>query len=203
MIIDPKRRGFITGKTQVGKSELAKYIIKQIKNWLIYDTKHEYEGGAIVHDMKGLSRAFAAGCNRVIFRPDGVYLTEEGFSEVCKFVYYNLKNITFIVDEMQEYCSKHKIPLPLKSIITVGEGKKHIGFIAISQRPQNVHNDILSNISWLISLRILLPEDAKYMAPYMHVNEKDLLSLPKYHYIMFNDREELGKEIQRFKPIKV
>lgn len=201
MEIEPNLRVFITGKTQSGKSYFAKYLLKYYKNYIIYDIKREYSKfGAVVHSLDDLKNAIYNGCNRLVYQPND--LSAEHFDEICDFIFAELKNILFLVDEVHNYCQKMKITMGFKRIITVAQGDPYnIGVIAITQRPANTHNDIISNSSLIISFKLNLEDDSKAIEKNTGIPYKDLQNLEYNHFIVYNDRDK-SNLIQKFTPIK-
>lgn len=187
MRIDPNIRITVLGMTQSGKSYFVKNLLKSYSARLIYDIKGEYKDfGVVVHDLKSLRETFLSGCDKVVYHTEN--LSFEHFDEVCKFVYMHLKNIVFVVDEAHNFCSKAYIPEYFKRIITVCQGVPYkIGVIAVSQRGQNLHNDILGNSTvW----RIFQVErlDAEYLSKRIKVSSEELENLPPHHSFTYNNR---------------
>jgi len=186
MKISPSLRIFITGKTQSGKTWLTKGIIGQFPNRFIYDIKREYGLlGLVCHNIEDVRAALGKGQTKIIYQP--TELSSEHFDDVCKFIFYNLRNIVFCVDEAHKFAPKFKIPPYFNSLITICQGEPYcIGVIAITQRPANIHNDIISSSTIIISFRLNLKSDAEAVTG---IPAEKILSLPQYHYAMFDDRK--------------
>lgn len=186
MIIDPKVRIFVTGRTQTGKSHFCKSIVAKTSNFIVYDPKREYGAyGAVVRDLLGLHSAFVGGCHKVVFQPNN--LSPEYFDLVCLYIYNNLSNIVFIVDEVHIFCTKHKITPNFKNVITVKQSDG-VGVIAITQRPANVHNDVLSQSTIIISFKLNLLADAQAVSDLTDIDISVIRDLPLRHFIYFDDR---------------
>jgi len=199
MRIEPNLRIFATGKTQSGKSHLAKRIIQPAANRIIYDIKREYTGfGAVVHNFSRFEQAVRAGVSRIVYQPEDLGLDE--FNRVCWYVCRRLKNILFVVDEVHNFCTKSSIPDGLKYLITVCQGEPYnIGFFGISQRPANVHNDILSNASVWFVFSLNLDRDAKAVEDNTGMPIEVIKALPYRHFCIFNDRA--SPSISRHQPL--
>jgi hypothetical protein len=201
MKINPRTRGFVAGKTQVGKTFFVKSIIKSTKRYIIYDTKHQYGGfGMLVRSLEQLKTAIFNRCTRVVYQPEN-YSTEH-FDKICEFIRFNLQNFLFVIEEIQVYVSKGIMPDNFQYIITAME-EKGVGILATSQRPQAVHNDFLGNLSWCQCFRICLYADAVAMSKIVRVSVDDLLKLRDYWSYNFNDKAEIGKEVILCPPISI
>lgn len=190
MRISPNLRIFITGKTQSGKSFFCKWLLRQYENLLVYDLKREYTAfGVVVRSLDQLRRAVGQGYNRIVYQP--VDLSAEHFDLVCDFVFSFLRNLVFVVDEVHVFCSKHCIPQNFKNLITVAQGSPYfIGVISISQRPANVHNDVLGNSSLIVSFRLSLFADAEAVSSMTDIPVEELQGLEYYWFYVYNDREK-------------
>lgn len=188
MNIRPEWRYFVTGKTQSGKTYLAKKILMQCKNRLMYDVKREYgDLGVVVHTLQQLAYVIKEGAVRIVYQPED--LSPEHFNEVCRFVYLHLKNIMFAVDEVQSVCTKSYIPKYFKLIITVRQADG-VGVMAITQRPQNVHNDVLSQSSVWFVFKITQKHDADAVERNTGIPADALQALPYRHFYTYDDRAE-------------
>lgn len=183
MKITPNHRIFITGKTQSGKTTLCKKIIAGIKNVIVYDIKRQYSSlGTAVNNIPSLSNALKT-TTKIIYQPFD--LSPEHLDEVSKYIFYNLKNLTFVVEEAHKFATKHKIPQFFNSLVTMCEGEPyHIGIIAITQRPANIHNDIISSSSMIICFRLNLESDAQAVTG---IPANTIMTLKQYQCAVFDD----------------
>ncbi|MCA9459298.1 MAG: ATP-binding protein [Nanoarchaeota archaeon] len=191
MKIASNLRIFITGKTQSGKSYLSAALLSKCQNRIIYDLKRkDFNGlGVIIHNLADLKTAIKNGCNKIIYQPYD--LSEDHFNYFCGFVFTHLKNIMLCVDEVHKFCTKYKIPSNFNSIVTIGQGDPYnIGVIAITQRPANVHNDVISSSTIIISFRLNLKSDAEAVTG---IDANAIQKLPHRHFLVFDDRDEDGK----------
>jgi hypothetical protein len=98
-------------------------LLSQYKNRIVYDIKREYSDyGLIVKAIEELDDAIKSGCNKIVIQPHD--LSSDYFNEVCEYIFFKLRNIVFIVDEVHNYISKSYIPMGFKRLITVAEGKE-------------------------------------------------------------------------------
>jgi hypothetical protein len=79
------------------------------------------------------------------------YITESPleFEFIC-WLAWQRGNLTLTIDEIHEFVPSHfgSIPLPFKRVVLRGS-KRHINVIGISQRPANIHKDLLSQAAAL------------------------------------------------------
>lgn len=197
MNIKPNLRIFIAGKTQSGKTYFAKYLLSKYQRYIIYDLKREYNSfGAVVNTLEQLKTALQNGCVKVIVQPND--LSVEYFDLICEFIWYRVRNCLFVVDEVHTFCTKHKITNNFKRILTVMQGGDYkVGIICISQRPQNVHNDIISQSTIVISFR--LNHNDAYALPCMPPEQ--VKTLQERQFLIYDDRRHDGK-VTLCQPIK-
>lgn len=197
--IAPNRRVFIAGQTQSGKTNLVQNLISKLSNFFILDIKWQYsEFGAIVHSIADLELAARSGVTKFIYQSYSIDVEE--FNQICKFILYNLKNITFIVEEVQNFCSKHSIPEYFKSLITMSQGDSQqfaskVGVWCISQRPANVHNDIITQ-GMVITFHLHeIDADALLVIP-----RDMILSLGRFWFAVWDDLKQ-SDNITIFPPL--
>jgi len=102
----------------------------------------------------------------------------------------------FVMDEVQQYCTKATIDPFLEDIITVGgnSGSENggVGFIGTSQTPRQVNNVILANIRHFWLFFIWLEQDLDWLKSVLNKDVlKELPVLPPYHYLFASGREVL------------
>ena len=196
MKIKSNLRISIFGKVQSGKTTLAKLLIMMLDCRLIYDIKRQYSDfGVIVRSISELHSVFSAGCDKVVYQPNDISI--EHFNDVCKFIYFNVRNITFIVEEVHSFCKKLLIPEYFNKLILLCEGDPYfIGVWSISQRPANVHNDIITQSSIIVSFK-LHPDDAKAV---IMIPVNTILDLRQFCFAVFDDRE-YSENVKVYDPI--
>lgn len=195
--IKTNQRIFITGKTQSGKTNFAKYLIRQLKNYIIYDIKREYSSfGIVVHTKKEFLTSLKRGYSQIVIQPND--LSKENFNEICQTIFQKLTNIILIVDEVHKFCTKSSIPYYLNAIVTVG-ASLGIGFMGISQRCANVHNDILASSEYIISFYQFLDNDINKLKEFLGTEAEKLKNIEYYYFLMFSI---FDKKIKFYKPIK-
>ena len=197
MKIEPHIRILVVGKTQSGKSYWAKKLLSQYKNRIVYDIKREYSDyGLIVKTIEELDEAIKSGCNKIVIQP--LDLSSEYFDKVCEYIFSKLRNMVFIVDEVHNYISKSYIPMGFKRLVTVAEGKElRIGVISISQRPQNIHNDIISNCKLVVCFKLNLKNDAESISELTGMRVEDIQNLPYRDFMVYDDTAE-NEQVKKY-----
>ncbi|MCJ7805478.1 ATP-binding protein, partial [Patescibacteria group bacterium] len=100
----------IIGKRGSGKSYLARKLIEREPRLLIFDTMSEYLDG-VVFDAEELQQFKAFWKHvyrrpfRLIYRP---LVPEKEIDEIAELVYL-LGNMTFVVEEVDCYCTAYQI----------------------------------------------------------------------------------------------
>jgi hypothetical protein len=113
----------------------------------------------------------------------------------------NQCNTVFVLDEVHQYCSKRWIDPCLQGVVTA-RGNQKIGFIGTSQTPNQIHNNILSNVTHFYIFRLWLDSDLKWLHSSVDGDEKKkvplLRKLPKYAYAYYLQ----GEKIEFGAPVK-
>lgn len=198
MKIAPNKRVLIAGKTQSGKSHFTKKVIlSSLSSYIIYDMKREYSAfGVVVRSIPELKAKLAEGCKKIVYQMQDFSL--EHFGEVSDFIYFNLRRFVFVIDEIQNFVTRSKMPDGFKRLVFAGEGEpRYLGIIGTSQRPANVNTDFKAQISVCVCFRFVLPHDAEALEHFF--TPEKLLSLEKYHFYVWNDDNDAP--VTRFKPV--
>lgn len=200
-MIKPNLRISIFGKTQSGKSYFAKKLVANYENRIMYDLKREYSHlGVCVNSLHALDNAVRSGCTKIVYQP--IDIEVDHFDMICNYIWRNLRNIVFLVDEVHKYCTKFKIPENFNTLVTVGQGDPYnIGIIAITQRPANVHNDVISQSSIIVAFRLNLFSEAETVSKNTGIPIDILQNLTYHHYMIYNDTDTTGNSIQKYDPI--
>jgi DNA helicase HerA-like ATPase len=199
MKIDANRRMSVFGVTQSGKTYFVKQIISSIPNVIIYDIKREYsQFGTVVRTPEGFKEAIRRGIKRIVIQP--LDLSPEYFDRFCEIIFKTLKNIMLVVDEAHKYCTKSKITYWFNSLVTITQGKEfRIGIIAITQRPANMHNDMITQSTAIISFMVK-GHDAKAVSRFTSIPIEALERLPQ-HYFYIYDEYNYNKRYYKHTPI--
>src|SRR4030065_2875337 len=134
-----KKIKLLLGKRGPGKSSLANKLIENEKRLLIFDTLGEYNNG-VVFDAEYAERfrefwkRVYRGNFRLIYRPLN---PEAEIDEIAELVFL-LGNMTFLVEELDCYCTSWQISDAFAHIIQRGR-HKNISLIGVTQRPFGIH----------------------------------------------------------------
>ncbi len=179
----------IFGQSGTGKSTLLKYLLKNISQakpvWL-WDYNGEHDVFPYANGISQLRKS------SLVFRPQEG--TEEEFNQFCTIA-FEIPNLTVAVEEVQEYANKFRFPTPLARIVRVGR-RKGITYIAVSQRPAEVHNAIISNSHHRFVFRLDLPPDIIYLKKWLQCDEETIKNLPNYCFYYYSPKYQISKVFQ-------
>lgn len=178
----------IIGKRGSGKSYLARSLIQAEPRLLIFDTMGEYVEG-VVFDAEEIERfrAFWKATYRrnfrLVYRP---LVPEREIDELAELVYL-LGNMTFVVEEVDCYCTPYQISDPFAHIIQRGR-HKNITLIAVTQRPYGIHRLLTSQAKELYIFATSEPRDRDYLKALLGQEiEAKLDALEQYQYVKWTD----------------
>lgn len=166
LTIGSRQRGILTGQTGSGKSTLAKYLIRDRRNLLVIDPKHEFDPGRphkIVKTLHGLSRS-REDC--IVYRPEPEDNDPDRYDILFRWV-YERRNTFVYIDELTAVTkSALSYPMWLRAIYVQGRSMG-IGILAATQRPTLIPLFCLSEAQKFWSFYLLLQNDRRRMAEWM------------------------------------
>jgi hypothetical protein len=202
MILDYAQgeHAFILSKTGGGKSYLVEKEIKSTlkNNYVIFDIKGEdfnNLGAQVVKSYSELVKALAGGATKILYKDQ--YLNQSKLDKACQLLYKCFKNITIVIDEHHLLGNKHKIAPWVKQFLKVGRSSGR-GCWIISQRGQDVHNDILTQCTHKLC-GFCSTEDQDYLRKKMELDKVDFdfKDLEQYEFIYYIDRAgEIPKRVK-------
>lgn len=185
MKIASNERVVIFGTTQSGKSTLFRYLVRLYKRVIVYDPMHQHNAlGRIVHNPDLLLAAFREH-NKVVFQPNEDTLAN--FEQVCKLC-LGLSNFLFAVEEAHYYARKTFLPPKFGQLLKTG-ANRGIGVVAISQRPAELHNTVISLAAHRVSFILDMQSDIEVLHDYFGELALKLPQLPPYFFIHKKIRE--------------
>lgn len=185
----------IFGKRGTGKSYLANKLIEKANRLLIYDTLGEYESGVVFEPSERFrefwKRVYRKNF-RLIYRPLN---PEAEIDEIAELVFL-LGNMTFLVEEVDCYCTSWQISDALAHIIQRGR-HKDITLIGVTQRPFGIHRLLTSQAKEIYVFGTNEPRDRDYLKMLLGSEiEAKLDQLKQYEYLHWQDGKpelEIGK----------
>lgn len=194
----------IFGKRGTGKSYLAKKLIENERRLLIFDTLSEYETGVVFESSKQdeqfrLPPAFLEfwgrtyrGNFRLVYRP----LNPDAEIEEIAALVFALGNMTFVVEEIDCYCTSFQISDSFAHIVQRGR-HKNITLIGITQRPFGIHRLLTSQAKEIYVFGTNEPRDRDYLKALLGQEiEARLDALEEYQYVHWQEGKaelEIGK----------
>lgn len=177
----------IFGKRGSGKSYLVKKkLIAGAPRLVIYDTLGEYTDGVIFEDLEKLNMFWRQTYRRpfrIIYRP----LNPEAEIEQIAELVFALGDLTFVVEEIDCYCSAHQIAENFAHIIQRGR-HKNITLIGVTQRPYGIHRLLTSQAKQIYVFNTNEPRDRDYLRELLGQEiDAKLDGLQQYQYVEWSD----------------
>lgn len=88
----------------------------------------------------------------------------------------------FVVDELWRYCHPGKIPKELAEIVNAGRGRR-LELLAITQRPNRIHADILSQVTEFVGFHLSSRSSLETIEHEFEIAPDEMRRLPKLHFI--------------------
>lgn len=156
----------IFGMTQSGKSYFAKWLIRKMRAYIVYDTlKQHRELGTVVFKPESITRLWEKGVRKIVYSPSNILDTNE-FNSVCKTILELRSPLMFMIEEIEDYADPYSIPSYFASIIAYGRAsgdKRYIGFMGIVQTPTQMHKLVRSQAKHIFSFYMHEPDHIKIM----------------------------------------
>jgi len=181
----------ITGKKRSGKSfflsNLFKILVAGNVRVVLYDYNWEHnEYPDVTHDLNVVSQLWSTGSRFITFRP--VDKSDIAFNQFCGAA-YSLTNTVIAVEEIERYAN-HWITYSqpnLKKIIDVGR-HRGLGLLATTRRILRLASDIPFNADHIFIFKQTRPQDLKYLEEWVGPEVNQIVTLPEYSYLWYNDR---------------
>lgn len=178
----------IFGKRGSGKTTLIKSQLSKIGRLMIYDVCGEYEEDT-VQFVEGEFIKFVdyveeqgQGFFHASFVPNVPQVWIPYFLKTA----WMAKNLTLILDEVDQYSSPTSVPNELQRNINLGR-HQGLDIIASSRRPASVPRLLTSQASKLIAFQTNEPRDLAYIEEYCGKDFAEAVrTLPTYHFLSWS-----------------
>lgn len=180
MSIDLKNKRFgIFGLQGSGKSELAKYLLKNTRDSIVYDVLDEYQG---LNRYKVTRRQVQKQVP-----------TDPAIMELNNFVNRVVIGTgmirMFILEEANRYCPAKPAPLPA-SIVDLNDFQRHqkIAFGCITRRPVQLNTDLAELAHYLFIFHLVGKNDIQYLESICEGLGDAVKELEPFHFVVVPPR---------------
>ena len=186
-----KKIQLVMGKRGSGKSELTKFLIRNVNRLVVYDIMSEYADGVTFDDTeKGQLAEFWRQLYkqdfRIVYRP---MQAKEEIEWIADAV-FALGNLTFVVEEIDSICTPFDMALPMQAIIQRGR-HKNIEMIGVTPAPFGIHRDLTRQAKDIFVFKTTEPRDVQYLQRLLGARiEQKLAALGQYEFIHWSDGVE-------------
>lgn len=184
-----KKISLIFGKRGSGKSYLADKLIEKESRLVVFDTLSEYTGGVVFENREKFFdfwRSHYRRPYRLVYRPLN---PDQEIEEIAGLV-YAIGDITFVVEEIDCYCTSFQISESFAHVIQRGR-HKNITLIGITQRPYGIHRLLTSQAKEIYIFNTNEPRDRDYLKTLLGQDvENKLDQLKQYEYIFWQDGQD-------------
>lgn len=181
----------IFGRKGRGKTVYTKFLVRQLKRYIIIDTTWQFDSyGYVVHFPERIKEF--ENFPHLVFQPK--HYDKESldlvFQECLKY-----HNYTLVIDEIDRfarprwYISEH-----LREIINRGR-RQGIGIICNSRRPASTHNDLRSNADYVITFQLHEQRDLEYVSDWIGVDESAIRQLREHQSLLWEASAQMNKVI--------
>lgn len=187
----------IIGKRGTGKSYLANKLIENERRLFVFDTLGEYTNGVVFdaeysNQFKEFWKHVYKGNFRLVYRP---LSPDAEIDDIAELVFL-LGNVTFLVEEVDCYCTAYQISNAFAHIIQRGR-HKDITLIGVTQRPYGINRLLTSQAKEIYIFGTNEPRDIDYLKTLLGAEiEEKLKQLQQYQYLHWQEGTE-GLEVGR------
>lgn len=193
----------ILGRSGCGKSFLGKKIQQAFPRLVIFDITDEYPADQNTIRTFDEFTNFARHAGSLPRFKKVVKFSDElnqeqlqaTFDAMLKIL-FTIGDMTIVIEEIQEYCSTHKLPEYLWKSMTRGR-HRNLGFIITTQRPGQLHKTVLSQSTHVITGNLIDKNDVTTVATFLGRDSKEVSSLRDREFLWFCPTRE--NQIVKFK----
>jgi len=195
-VIRSNDKCFLTGMNQSGKSVLGRQIILSMVDQIgviVYDPNYEHTrlieltSGEIINDVSLIKYMPQIKPGQlVLLQP--VDDSPAAWSEFCKSVWDNHRNVFIAIDEAHDVCPAKSVLDPYHQYLIRRGRHFGIGMMHISQRPAETHKMPLAQAQHVMIYKMHLPNDIEYLAGWLQYRElaEEMQKLEPYWYIYYD-----------------
>jgi hypothetical protein len=183
----------ITGQRGQGKTTYIKDQISLFDRVIIFDLLGEFTYFDTAYNLREFFEILSKIKDENFFTLNfyNPKNSEEDFHVVCEAV-NRLKDIMFVIDEIDYFCSTHSIPKEFDEIVKRGRHQA-LQLILATRRPHEIPPIIRSQVSQLITFRHIEPRDLQYLREIIDIPEEEFSKLHKFHYVRWDVEHGLTK----------
>lgn len=207
--LDPSKRMFLVGKTESGKTYLAKHLLKQMarKHWriVIVDPKHFWMGtdpqwakkGPGTVDAPVLVRQFNPKLAVQCYQPSVPAWRDPEFDKLCDDILEAGDTVVY-VDEADGVCTASQASNGLSRLWTQGRAKRVAAWIG-SQRPFRLLEVMKSQAEVWIIFTLMGKRNRQEVAEYTDTPQIITTRLPLHWYWLWTTEME---QAQLMRPLE-
>lgn len=172
MTIGPDERAVIVGRTGSGKTTLAKALVANLSALVVIDPKWRFTlppdprraPPTVVTGARAFAQVYPQRALRVIYRPE-IGAKGDDVNEVIYRV-FTVGRSTLLVDEAMWYADSNVI-LPAYQAALISGRESPLRVISCTQRPNTIHNTVLSESEHVFVFDLHLANDRKKVAGFV------------------------------------
>jgi len=161
--------------------------LPSLTRFVLFDTLCEYSGFDVFQDdLEALYRhvmQYQGGLFQVIYRCVNEH-EQAAFDFVCELA-FAVEDVTFIVEEVDQFANPNQIPNPLKRMLKIGR-HNGVSMIFVSRRPPEINRLITAQSRRFICFQMLEPNDVRYLKAVIGGIAEEIPKLEKLHFIDWN-----------------
>lgn len=194
----------ITGQRGQGKTTFIKEEISKYDRVVIFDLLGEFVYYDTAYNLKDFFRMLSERKEENFFvlnyyNPKN---SEEDFLTICKAM-NRMKDVMFVVDEIDYFCTTHSVPREFDEIVKRGRHQE-LQLIVATRRPHEIPPIIRSQVSQLITFRQIEPRDIDYLSGIIDLPQDEISTLPKFEFIHWTVEKGISRgkvrEVKRRRP---
>ncbi|WP_246794593.1 hypothetical protein [Burkholderia perseverans] len=197
----------VVGASGMGKGIYVKGELRKLPRsrpvlvWSPLEVTDDYAaviGGKVVDSIAALVKRIKAGDKRLVLVPGGSPAdVKVAFDRFCRIA-WELEGWCIVVEELSRVTSPSWAPPAWKNLSTAGR-HRGLKIFGTSQRPAQVDKDFFGNCTEIRCYAVGYKADAVAMADTMFLDYREVLALPKFHYI--HRDKATGKNVNGVVPL--